>query len=268
MTGRLQDKVAIVTGAGSGIGRASARLFAAEGACVVLGDRTPAVHEVAQAIVRAGGRAAALEVDAGVEADVARLVEAAQREFGGLHVAFANAGVSGGMAGIFDATVELWTEVLRINLIGPWLMIKHAGRAMADAGQGGSIVCTASVAGLRSGAGGPAYSASKAGVINLVQVAAQQLCETGVRVNAICPGLTETGMTQPVFDHAKDKGVTHKLGQLNPLRRAAQPEELAQVALFLASAEASYVNGQAIVVDGGLSSSHPVTRQRTGQTAV
>jgi NAD(P)-dependent dehydrogenase (short-subunit alcohol dehydrogenase family) len=268
MAGRLQDRVAIVTGAASGIGRASARLFAAEGAKLVLGDRSDAVHEVAQQIVAAGGRALALPVDAGAEADVVRLVDAAQAEFGGLHVAFANAGVSGGMAGIFDATVELWTEVLRINLIGPWLMVKHAGKAMADAGQGGSIICTASVAGIRSGAGGPAYSASKAGVINLVQVSAQQLCTTGVRVNAICPGLTETGMTQPVFDHAKAKGVTNKLGQLNPLRRAAQPEELAQVALFLASAQSSYVNGQAIAVDGGLSSSHPVTRQLPGQTAV
>jgi NAD(P)-dependent dehydrogenase (short-subunit alcohol dehydrogenase family) len=139
---------------------------------------------------------------------------------------------------------------------------------MVDAGNGGSIICTASVAGIRSGAGGPAYSASKAGVINLVKVSAQQLCESNVRVNAICPGLTETGMTQPTFDYARDKGVQAKLGRLNPLRRAAQPEELAQVALFLASQQSSYVNGQAIAVDGGLSSSHPVTRQLPGQTAV
>ena len=145
------------------------------------------------------------------------------RAYGQLDVAFANAGISGGMAGIFDLTPEAWTEILRVNLIGPWLMVKHAGKAMADAGQGGSIICTASVAGIRSGAGGPAYSASKAGVINLAMVSAQQLCETNVRVNAICPGLTETGMTRPTFDYAKDKGVTHKLGKLNPLRRAAQP---------------------------------------------
>ena len=125
------------------------------------------------------------------------------------------------MASIFEATPELWTEVLRVNLIGPWLMVKHAGKHMADAGRGGAIVCTASVAGIRSGAGGPAYSASKAGVINLTMVAAQQLSDTGVRVNAICPGLTETGMTQPTFDYAKIKGVTHKIGRLNPLRRAA-----------------------------------------------
>ena len=235
MTGRLEDKVAIITGAGSGIGRASALLFAGEGARLVLGDKTEAVHDTARLVAAAGGQATALQIDAGVEADVARLVATALSAYGQLDVAFANAGVSGGMAGIFDATPEAWAEVLRVNLIGPWLMIKHAGKAMADAGKGGSIVCTASVAGIRSGAGGPAYSASKAGVINLAMVSAQQLCESGVRVNAICPGLTETGMTKPTFDYAKDKGVTHKLGRLNPLRRAAQPEELAQVALFLAS---------------------------------
>ena len=268
MSRRLANKVAIITGAGSGIGRASALLFASEGAQLVLGDKTEAVHETARLVIAAGGTATALQIDAGVEADVARLVATALADFGQLDVAFANAGISGGMASIFEATPELWTEVLRVNLIGPWLMVKHAGRAMADAGRGGAIICTASVAGIRSGAGGPAYSASKAGVINLVMVAAQQLCESGVRVNAICPGLTETGMTKPTFDYAQDKGVTHKLGRLNPLRRAAQPDELAQAALFLASDQSSYVNGQALAVDGGLSSSHPVTRQMPGVTAV
>ena len=268
MKPRLEGKVAIITGAGSGIGKATALLFASEGARLVLGDKTEAVFETARQVVAAGGNATALQIDAGLETDVARLVAAALAEHGALDVAFANAGISGGMASIFDLTPEAWTEVLRVNLIGPWLMVKHAGRVMADAGKGGAIICTASVAGIRSGAGGPAYSASKAGVINLVKVSAQQLCDTGVRVNAICPGLTETGMTRPTFDYAKDKNVSHKLGRLNPLRRAAQPDELAQVALFLASDQSSYVNGQAIAVDGGLSSSHPVTRQLTGQTAV
>ena len=268
MTARLEGKVAIITGAGSGIGRASALLFAAEGARLVLGDKSAAVFDTARSVVDAGGAATALQMDAGSEADVAKLVATAISSYGQLDIAFANAGVSGGMASIFDLTPEAWTEVLRVNLIGPWLMVKHAGKLMAEAGNGGSIICTASVAGIRSGAGGPAYSASKAGVINLAMVSAQQLCETGVRVNAICPGLTETGMTLPTFNYAKDKGVTHKLGRLNPLRRAAQPEELAQVALFLASEQSSYVNGQAIAVDGGLSSSHPVTRQLPGQTAV
>ena len=268
MNAALEGKVAIITGAGSGIGRAAALLFASEGARLVLGDKTDAVHATAQAVVAAGGAATAVQMDAGVEADVAALVATALESYGQLDVAFANAGISGGMASIFDATPEAWAEVLRVNLIGPWLMIKHAGKLMADAGRGGSIICTASVAGLRSGAGGPAYSASKAGVINLAMVSAQQLSDTGVRVNAICPGLTQTGMTRPTFDYARDQGVTHKLGRLNPLRRAAQPDELAKVALFLASDQSSYVNGQAIAVDGGLSSSHPVTRQLTGQTAV
>jgi NAD(P)-dependent dehydrogenase (short-subunit alcohol dehydrogenase family) len=265
MMGQLDGKVAIITGAGSGIGRASAILFAAEGAKVILGDKTEAVHETAKMV---GDAATAIQIDAGLETDVQKIVALALSTHGQLDVAFANAGISGGMAGIFDLTPEEWAEILRVNLIGPWLMAKHAGKVMADAGKGGSIIMTASVAGIRSGAGGPAYSASKAGVINLAAVTAQQLSETGVRCNAICPGLTETGMTKPTFDYAKEKDVMHKVGRLNPLRRAAQPSELASVALFLASDMASYVNGQAIAVDGGLSSSHPVTRQLTGQTAV
>ena len=268
MTPSLEGQVAIITGAGSGIGRASALLFAQQGARLVLGDKTEAVHHTAQAVIAAGGQAIAMHMDAGLESDVQALVQAAQTHYGRLDVAFANAGISGGRASVFESTTDLWQEVLRVNLIGPWLMIKHAGQAMVQDGHGGSIICTASVAGIRSGAGGAPYSASKAGVINLVMVSAQQLSESGVRVNALCPGLTETGMTQPTFDYARDKGVAHKLGRLNPLRRAGQPEELAQVALFLASAQSSYVNGQAIAVDGGLSSSHPVTRQLPGQTAV
>lgn len=265
MAGQLNGKVAIITGAGSGIGRASAIRFAEEGAKLVLGDMSDSVHETAKMI---GEAATAVQMDAGNEEDVAAIVKLALDTHGKLDIAFANAGISGGMEGIFDNTVENFAEVLRVNLIGPWLMVKHAGKVLADAGRGGSIILTASVAGIRSGAGGPPYSASKAGVINLAKVSAQQLSATNVRCNAICPGLTETGMTKPTFDYAKDKGVTDKIGRLNPLRRGAQPEELANVALFLASDQASYVNGQAIAVDGGLSSSHPVTRQLTGQTAV
>ncbi len=265
MSGQLDGKVAIITGAGSGIGRASAIRFAAEGAKVVLGDMNDTVHETAAMI---GDAATAVQMDAGDEADVAAIVAKALELHGAIDIAFANAGISGGMEGIFDNTVENFTSVLRVNLIGPWLMVKHAGKVMADANRCGSIILTASVAGIRSGAGGPPYSASKAGVINLAKVTAQQLSGTGVRCNAICPGLTETGMTKPTFDYARDKDVMHKVGRLNPLHRGAQPEELANVALFLASDQASYVNGQAIAVDGGLSSSHPVTRQLTGQTAV
>ena len=158
-------------------------------------------------------------------------------------------------------SVELWREILRVNLIGPFLAIKHGGPLMMKQGKG-SIICTASVAGLRANAGGHPYSASKAGVISLVQTAANTLSGTGVRVNAICPGLIETGMTRPIFERARERGTEDKIGQLNPLQRAGEPAEIAAMALFLASDEASYVNGQAIAVDGGLSSTHPFAKTR------
>jgi NAD(P)-dependent dehydrogenase (short-subunit alcohol dehydrogenase family) len=259
--GRLSGKRAIVTGAGSGIGRASALLFAAEGARVLAADKNrAAVAETVAAIAKAGGTALAAEIDAGAEADVKGLVERALGAWGGLDVFYANAGVSGGRIPIFEQSVELWQEVLRVNLIGPFLAIKHAGPVMARQG-GGSIVCTASVAGLRANAGGPPYAASKAGVISLVQTAANDLYGTGVRVNAVCPGLIETGMTKPTFDRARQRGSESKIGQLNPLRRHGEPREIAAVALFLASDDASYVNGQAYAVDGGLSSTHPFARR-------
>ncbi len=264
---RFQGKSIVVTGAGSGIGRAAALLFAAEGGQVIAADLSDRAEDTVRAIVTGGGIAAAIRMDAGDEGDVVRTVALAVERFGGLDVMFANAGISGGLANIFDTDVALFGEVLRVNLIGPWLAVKHAAPLIAARG-GGAIVLTASVAGLRSGAGSPAYSASKAGVINLAMTAAQQLSGSGVRVNALCPGLTETGMTQPTFDYARDAGKLDRIGRLNPLRRGAQPDELARVALFLASDDASYVNGQALAADGGLSSSHPVTRQEYGRTAV
>jgi NAD(P)-dependent dehydrogenase (short-subunit alcohol dehydrogenase family) len=257
--GRLSGKVAIVTGAASGIGRASAILFAAEGARVVAFDRAPEAEQTVADIVAAGGTAIAVQGDAGSEAEVSALVDKAVETYGGLDVAFANAGVSGGWISLPELTEDSFMGLLRINVVGPAMMIKHAARVMAPKGRG-SIICTASVAALRSGAGGTPYSASKAGVISMVQTTAQQLGGTGIRVNAICPGLIETGMTKPIFDGARAKGSEGKIGQLNPLRRAGQPVEIAQMALFLASDDASYVNGQAMVVDGGLSSSHPVAR--------
>ncbi len=242
---RLEGKVAIVTGAASGIGKATVELFRTEGATVIGADV---------------GNGADVRCDAGSEADVKQLIEDVASQPGGIDIFFANAGISGGFATISEQTAEDWAEILRVNLIGPFLAIKYAGPAIARLG-GGSIVCTASVAGLRSGAGGAAYSASKAGVINLVQTAAQQLSGSGVRVNAICPGLIETGMTKPIYDMARERGVENRLGQLTPLGRGGEPEEIAKAALFLASDDSSYVNGAALMVDGGLSSSHPTARK-------
>jgi NAD(P)-dependent dehydrogenase (short-subunit alcohol dehydrogenase family) len=255
--GRLAGKRAIVTGAGSGIGRACALRFAEEGARVLAVDLAEAgVAETAAQIAHAGGQAEAVAADTADEASVAALVQKCVKDWGGLEVIHANAGISGAPKTILDLELDDWWPVLRVNLIGPFLAIKHAGRALVAAG-GGSIICTASVAGLRSGAGGTPYSASKAGVVSLVQTAAYQLAGTGVRVNAICPGLIETGMTKPIYDGARAAGKESRIGQLNPLKRGGQPREIAALAAFLASDDASYVNGQAYAVDGGLSASHP-----------
>jgi NAD(P)-dependent dehydrogenase (short-subunit alcohol dehydrogenase family) len=259
--GRLAGRRAIITGAGSGIGRASAELFAAEGALVVAADRDAAgAQATVQAISEAGGQARAMAIDAGSDSDVGALVAGAVAEWGGLDIFFANAGISGGTTPLLEQTVALWQEVLRVNLIGPFLAIRHAAPVMRDAG-GGSIICTASVAGLRANAGRSAYAASKAGVISLVQTAANELYGTGVRVNAILPGLIRTGMTRPIFEGARARGTEARIGQLNPLRRHGEPREIAAMALFLAGDESSYVNGQAYAVDGGLSSTHPFTRR-------
>lgn len=254
---RLEGRVALITGAASGIGRASALLFAQEGARVVAVDRATDVEETAAAIKRNGDTALALVADASAEPAIAGAVDRAVQEFGTLDVVYANAGVSGGFKEFLTLTPQDWIDVLSVNLIGVYLAIKHAARIMVPKKRG-AIVCTASVAGLRSGAGGAPYSASKAGVISLTQTSANLLAGTGIRVNAICPGIIETGMTKPIFDRAEQHGTKEKIGQLNPLKRYGHPEEIAHMALFLASDEASYVNGQAFPVDGGLSSSHPV----------
>ena len=267
MSGRLAGRTAIITGAGSGIGRATACRFAAEGARLLIVDReAPGLAATAALVAQATGTQPApplsVVADAGDEAAVEGFVAQAMAEWGAIDVLYANAGVSGGMVPFLEATAALWLDVLRTNLLGPFLAIRAVAPHMAARGRG-SIICTASVAGLRANAAGAPYSASKAGVISLVQTAADALAGTGVRVNAICPGLIETGMTAPIFDRARAKGTEGNIGQLNPLRRAGIPDEIAGTALFLATDDSSYVNGQAIPVDGGLSSTHPFAARRT-----
>jgi NAD(P)-dependent dehydrogenase (short-subunit alcohol dehydrogenase family) len=254
--GRLDGKSIVITGAGSGIGRAAALMFAREGARLIAVDRSESVIETAAQVTAAGGVAEAFLADAGNEGDVQGFIAKAVSAYGKLDAIWANAGISGGLVPLAEQTPEHWQEILRINLIGAFLAVKHSIPLMAGQGHG-AIVCTASVAGLKAGASGHPYAASKAGVISLVQTTAYSLSGTGVRINAVCPGLIETGMTQPIFDHAKERGTEGKIGQLNPLKRAGKPHEIAAMALFLVSDEASYVNGQAFPVDGGLTASMP-----------
>ena len=261
--GELSGKRAIVTGAASGIGRASALLFAHEGAQVVAVDIDPSVHATASSIAGSGGRALAVQCDASSESGVRQFVAECVREFGGVEVLFANAGISGHNGRLEEQTLEVWMKVLSVNLVGTFLAVREVLPHMKSQGRG-AIVCTASVAGLRANAGPVPYAASKAGVISLVQTVASELYGTGIRINAVSPGLIETGMTAPLFAAARARGSEAKIGQLNPLARYGKPEEVARVALFLASDASSYVNGHNAVVDGGLSSSHPFAPSRKG----
>lgn len=246
----------IVTGAASGIGRASARAYAMAGAQVLACDLSADVEKLVGPLGDAGGAIHAQIMDAGREPDVIAAISRAETEFGRLDAFFANAGITGGVRDLAESTPEIWAEVLRVNLIGPAIAVRNAAPVMAKHG-GGAIVATASVAGMRANGGPPAYSASKAGVINLVQTSAYELAGTGVRVNAICPGLIETEMTRIMYDYVRALGNEAALGQRNPMQRGGEPEEIANVALFLSSPLSSYINGQAVPVCGGLSASHP-----------
>ena len=252
----LEGKHIIVTGAGSGIGRATSKLAAGYGAKVLCVDLADSVADTAADIVSEGGEASALIADAADEDAVKGYVDACIDRYGSVHGVYANAGVSGGGKPLTELTVADWERTLAVNTIGVFLAVKHTVPHLVAQGTG-SIVCTASVAGLRANAGGVDYSASKAGVISIAQTAAYQLYGTGVRINAICPGLIETGMTRPVFDRARERGTETRIGQINPTKRYGQPTEIGEMACFLLSDRASYVNGHAVPVDGGLSASHP-----------
>ena len=199
--------------------------------------------------------------DASSEPAVAAVVQEAIDTYGQLDVFFANAGISSGKV-FWEEDSDGFMNVLRTNALSVFLAAKYGSIAMRKTSAkkpypGGSIIATASVAGLKSNAGPTDYSASKAAVISLMQTCAYQLMGTGIRCNAVCPGLIETGMTKVTYDAARKRGSEAKIGQLNPLRRGGQPDEIARAVLFLASEEASYVNAQAWAVDGGLSGGMP-----------
>ncbi|KAI0320901.1 sex determination protein tasselseed-2 [Amylostereum chailletii] len=267
---KLKGKVCVVTGVGSlkGIGRASSLLFAHEGAKHLYlldfaGENLPNLKLTIEGKYP-DVKVTVQQADAADEVAIKGVCQQALDEEGRLDVFFANAGIATGKV-IHDTTAEEFNETMRINALSCFLALKYASAAMkktnASRGKdfsGGSIILTASVAGLRSGAGTVDYSVSKAAVNNMAMTGAWQLQRTDIRVNSICPGLIETGMTVQTFDYARARGNGAKIGQLNPTGRYGVAEEIANAVLFLASDDSSYVNGQNWAVDGGISSSHPV----------
>jgi NAD(P)-dependent dehydrogenase (short-subunit alcohol dehydrogenase family) len=253
---RLEGKRAVVTGGGSGIGRASAIRLAREGASVFVVGRSANTQETVEAIKTEGGTALGMITDASKEDNIAEIVRRCSSELGGLEVFFANIGVTGTNTPLFEQTVDEWMEVYRVNTVSCFLAIKHVGPHMV-AQKYGSIILTSSAASLRANAGAISYSASKAAVNNLAQTAANVLAGTGVRVNAVLPGLVETQLTRKVFEDARARGIEGKLGHVTPLKRPGRPEEIAAAVAFLASDDSSYMDGQLISVDGGVSSTHP-----------
>lgn len=240
--GRLEGRIALVTGGASGIGLASARRFVAEGARVVVGD----VDETSLAAVadELGDAVATLRCDVTAEDDLARLADTAVERFGGLHIAFANAGTAT-IGPVVDLDLGEWSRVLDVNLTGPMLTIKHAARRMQ---RGGSIIATASLNAVQAGNGMGAYCVSKAGVAMLVEVAALELGPAGIRVNAVGPGLVATTLTQGAF---AIPGVVEEYEENTPLGRHAQPDEIANLVAFLASDEAAFISGSLYLADGG-----------------
>ena len=248
---KLAGKVAIVTGAGTGIGRACAELFAREGAAVVLaGRRREPLEEVARAIEKSGGRALAQSCDVTREADTQALVERAVSGFGGLHVLVNNAAYW--MAGTIEQTsVEDWDLMMETNLKGVFLLVRHALPALRQAG-GGGIINIGSVLGLVGMKRRVAYATSKGGLVLLTKALALDHAADRIRVNCICPSLVDTPMGQESLAGAGDAAAerARRLAQI-PLGRAGSPEDVARLALFLASDDSSWITGAAIALDGG-----------------
>jgi 3-oxoacyl-[acyl-carrier protein] reductase len=250
MGDRLAGKVALVTGAGSGIGRASAERFAAEGAQVVAVDLKGA-EETAAAIEAAGGEALALAADVADESAVGEMAAAALERFGRVDVLLNNAGVLDSFEPAAETSTETWNRVLGVNVFAQFFTARALLPQMVELGDG-AIVNVASTAGLNGGNGGAAYTTSKHAVIGLTRQLCFDYAREGIRCNVICPGAVETGMTKEIF--ASPDAAVMEAVESAPIGRWAQPKELATAALFLASDEASFVNGAVYVVDGGFDS--------------
>lgn len=251
MTDLLKNKVAIVSGASSGIGRAAAKLFARHGAAVVVtARRGPLLEELVHEIEGAGGRAAAVVGDAADSELAARTVELAQTRFGGLDVAFNNAGTLGALNPTPDLALEDWEQTLRVNLTGAFLAAKAQLPALRARG-GGALVFTSTFVGVTVGFPGmAAYAASKAGLVGLTQVLATEWGPHGIRVNALLPGGTDTPMGRAVADTPEKREAT---AALHALKRLADPIEIARAALYLCSDLSSFQTGTTLRVDGGIS---------------
>jgi NAD(P)-dependent dehydrogenase (short-subunit alcohol dehydrogenase family) len=248
----MNGKVALITGASSGIGRASAEAFAAKGARLVLAARRQdELASLVTEIEARGGKATAIKTDVSNAKDVEQMVAHAIEAFGRLDYAVNNAGIEGQMAGITELAEDDWDTVLGINLKGAFLCMKYEARAMLDGGHGGAIVNVGSVNSFLGFATGSAYVTSKHGLIGLTTSVSAELAPQGIRVNLVCPGFIDTPMhrrARRIFgDEVYDKGLLPSVH----LRRAGQPDEIARVIVFLCSDEASYVTGTTLTPDGG-----------------
>lgn len=246
MPGELAGRTAIITGAAGGIGAVSARLFAEAGANVICADLS---LEGAQAVAAGLPSALAVRVDVADSASVAAMVAAAVERFGRLDCAFNNAGIEIEATRTHEADEEVFDRTLAVNLKGVFLCLKHEIAAMLKTG-GGSIVNTASIAGVGGAPAMPAYAASKHGVIGLTRTAALEYARDGIRVNAVCPGVVRTAMMEAAIAAAPARG--DQVARMHPMNRVAEPEEVARAALWLCSDGASFVTGDALRVDGGV----------------